>query len=61
MTLTPCTCGRRPELTSRAQHGINILRVECECGNHGASVFYVKPEDADRTRQATADGWNLSM
>ena len=61
MTLTPCTCGKRPELTERTQQGINILRVECKCGNRGGSVFYVKPEDAARTRQVTADGWNLSM
>lgn len=64
-TLAPCAaihphgvCGLVPALTKRTQSGINILRVECACGNHGGSVFYVKPEDAERTRAAAVDGWN---
>ena len=48
-------------MTSRTQQGINILRVECECGNHGATVMYVKPEDEARTKEAAADGWNLNL
>jgi hypothetical protein len=69
MTLRPCaaiqpdgkTCGATPELTERVQSGINILRVVCQCGGSGGSVFYIKPEDAERTRQSTCDGWNLSQ
>jgi hypothetical protein len=55
------TCGAMPVLTERVQSGINILRVVCKCGNEGGSVFYRKPEDADRTKQAAVDGWNLSQ
>lgn len=60
MTLRPCKCGATPTLTERIQQGINILRIECPCGEHGGSVFYTKPEDAERTRQAAEDGWNLA-
>lgn len=68
MTLRPCAaihngqpCGLTPTLTERVQHGINILRVVCECGNKGGSVFYIKPSDAERTRQSTVDGWNAAQ
>lgn len=60
MKLKACKCGAAPTLTEREQSGIQILRVECKCGKHGGSVFYQKPEDADRTRQSTVDGWNLA-
>lgn len=67
-TLHPCAaihtdgkaCGLTPILTERIQSGINILRVVCQCGHEGGSVFYRKPEDAERTRRATVDGWNLA-
>ena len=61
MTIPPHHCGVTPALTARVQQGINILRVECACGAKGGSVFYSKPEDAERTRRATIDGWNLSQ
>jgi hypothetical protein len=60
MTINPCICGATPALTDRTQAGVHILRIECPCGRHGGSVFYSKPEDEARTRQATVDGWNLS-
>lgn len=59
-TLPPHQCGATPILTERIQSGFHILRVECACGVHGASVFYRKPEDAERTRQSTVDGWMLA-
>lgn len=61
MTLTPCTCGRRPAMTFRNLKWIGVFRVVCVCGNKGGEVTFIKPEDADRTRQVTADGWNLSL
>jgi hypothetical protein len=33
--------------------------VRCACGNHGGSVFYQDPKDANRTKRSTIDGWNL--
>lgn len=56
----PCKCGSVPKLTHREQYGIQILRLACQCGNHGATVYYTKPEDRERTIQAVIDGWNLS-
>lgn len=69
MTLHPCaaiqpdgkTCGATPTLTERIEDGNHILIIKCKCGNHGGSVFYQKPEDAERTERATVDGWNRSQ
>lgn len=60
MILKPCKCGQTPILTETVRHGINILRVECKCGLQGGAVMYTKQADADRTKQATVDGWNLA-
>lgn len=60
MTLIPCKCGQRPTLTEREHSGIRIIRIECECGKRGACLMYTKVEDADKMRQAAADGWNLT-
>lgn len=66
MTLRPCTahlpagiCGQLPAITESERSGIQILRVECKCGAHGATLMYSKPQDRARMLQAAADGWNL--
>lgn len=60
MTLIPCKCGSAPAAKESAQSGINIIRVECACKRHGATLMYTKPADRERTLQAAADGWNLA-
>jgi hypothetical protein len=68
MTLRPCTairpdgktCGATPALTESERYGINIMRLECQCGNRGATLMYSKPEDRARMKQAAEDGWNLA-
>lgn len=60
MTLIPCKCGATPALTETARYGINVMRLECECGNHGATLMYTKTADREKMRQAAVDGWNLS-
>jgi hypothetical protein len=54
-------CGLAPTLTECTRDGNQVLQVRCACGNHGGSVFYIKPSDAERTRQATCDGWNAAQ
>lgn len=61
VNLAPCSCGQVPTMTRTFSAPVNILRIVCKCGNHGGSVFYVKPEDRARTEQATADGWALAQ
>jgi hypothetical protein len=61
MTPSPCHCGATPELTERTLDGTPTVQVQCACGEHGALVFYRKPSDAERTRWAVVDGWNLEM
>jgi hypothetical protein len=56
----PCQCGSTPELTEREQYAIQIMRLECPCGKHGATLMYTKPEDRLKMAQAAWDGWNLS-
>lgn len=58
--ISPCKCGSTPELKQSIQYGIRILRLECECGHHGATLMYSKPEDAPKMAQAAIDGWNLA-
>jgi hypothetical protein len=41
------------------RYRIHILRIECPCGQHGATLMFTKPADRDRMKQAAADGWNL--
>ncbi len=60
MTLRPCHCGSTPELTESEKYHIQIMRLECSCGNHGATLMYSKPEDRAKMRQAAEDGWNLA-
>lgn len=55
-----CKCGSTPKLTEREQYGIQIMRLECACGKHGATLMYTKPEDRLKMAQAARDGWNLS-
>lgn len=60
-TLRPCKCTATPA-TVISNHGrINILRVECKCGNCGAAIFYTKPELEEWARQAAIDGWNFRL
>jgi hypothetical protein len=56
----PCHCGATPTLTESERYGIKLMRLECPCGNHGATLFYIKPEDRLRMAQAAWDGWNLA-
>lgn len=58
-TIRPCKCGSTPAYAESQRHGINILRLECACGRHGASLMYKKAEDEAKMRQAGIDGWNL--
>lgn len=65
-TLRPCAaihngtlCGLTPTLTQCTRDGNQVLQLRCACGNHGGSVFYQRPEDAERTELTTVDGWNL--
>lgn len=60
MTLRPCRCGQLPAITEKTVSQIHILRLECACGEHGATLMYTKPEDRDKMRQAGIDGWNLA-
>jgi hypothetical protein len=41
-------------------YGIQIMRIECNCGKRGATLMYTKPGDAERMHQAAADVWNLA-
>lgn len=59
--LRPCKCGSTP-VAKASNHGrINIMRVECKCGAHGATIFYTKPEQEEWARQTVVDGWNLRL
>jgi hypothetical protein len=59
-TIKTCQCGSTPAFTEREKYGIRIMRLECACGRHGATLLYKKLEDRDRMRQAAIDGWNLA-
>jgi hypothetical protein len=59
--LPPCKCGLMPHMAECTIDGNQIIQIRCACGNHGGSVFYQKPEDAARTRQAAIDGWALAQ
>jgi hypothetical protein len=61
MTAKLCPCGSTPTLTEREQHDIQIMRLECACGRHGATLMYTMPEDRARMQQSAWDGWNLSL
>ena len=58
--MKPCRCGSTPTLVESSQPGIRIMRLECKCGQHGATLLYTKPQDRARMAQAAWDGWNLS-
>lgn len=58
--IAPCECGSTPGLKQSIQYGIRILRLECGCGQHGATLMYTKREDAPKMGQAAIDGWNLA-
>lgn len=58
-TIRPCKCGQTPVLTEREQCGIHIMQLRCQCGQHGATLMYTKPEDRARVMQAALDGWNI--
>jgi hypothetical protein len=68
MTIRPCTaiqpdgkvCGATPTLTESERYNIQIMRLECKCGNRGATLLYTKPEDRAKMAQAAWDGWNLA-
>lgn len=60
ITVRQCPCGSTPTLTEREQSGIQIMRLVCACGKHGATLMYTKPEDRARMAQAAIDGWNLA-
>lgn len=55
----PCKCGSTPTINPGEMLNIPLLRVECKCGYRGPAVFYKKPSDEARTRQALEDGWNM--
>lgn len=56
----PCRCGLTPTLTESERYRIQIMRLECKCGNHGATLMYSRPEDRAKMQQAAWDGWNLA-
>lgn len=58
--MKPCPCGCTPTLTEREQNGIQIMRLECACGRHGATLMYTRPEQRAQMAQAAWDGWNLT-
>lgn len=60
MTPNPCRCRATPTITEREQAGVHILRVECACGRHGATLMFTRPADRARMVQAAWDGWNLA-
>lgn len=60
MILIPCRCGATPTLTEAERYNIQIMRLECSCGNRGATLLYSKLEDRAKMRQAAWDGWNLA-
>lgn len=56
----PCPCGCTPTLKESESSGIQIIRLECACGERSACLMYTKPEDRARMIQAAWDGWNLA-
>lgn len=60
MTIRPCKCGSTPSFAESEKYGIQILRLECACGRHGATLLYAAPATRDQMMQAAADGWNLA-
>lgn len=59
--MTACPCGSMPTLTESVQPGIRIMRLECACGRHGATLMYTRPDDRARIAQAAWDGWRLTV
>jgi hypothetical protein len=59
-TIRPCKCGSTPAYAQSQRYGINILRLECACGQHGATLMFTKREQEAAMRQAGIDGWNLA-
>lgn len=60
MTLRPCRCGLTPTLAESVKRDVQIMCIICPCGNHGAALLYIKPEDRTKMAQAAWDGWNLA-
>lgn len=60
MILRPCKCGATPTLTESERHGIQIMRLECKCGNRGGTLLFTKHEQREKMKQAAEDGWNLA-
>lgn len=59
-TKLPCKCGRLATLFEGTQDDYHELRIICACGLEGASLWYRKPKDRDRTIWAACDGWMLN-
>ncbi|MDM5176176.1 hypothetical protein PO883_03090 [Massilia sp. DJPM01] len=60
MSLRARRCNATPTLTERFADAVQIVKLECTCGAHGATLMYTKPEDRTKMIQAAEDGWNLS-
>ena len=56
----PCSCGQLPAITEKTVSDIHIIRLECACGKHGATLMFTKREQRDKMVQAAWDGWNLA-
>jgi hypothetical protein len=59
-TIRPCQCGSTPSFAESAKRGARILRLECTCGHHGATLLYCPPATREQMMQAAVDGWNLA-
>jgi len=59
MTIRPCKCGATPKFSRRQSGVIYIIRLECKCGRHGATLMFSKPDDRLKMERAAVDGWNI--
>lgn len=57
----PCACGAVPRLAAWRRGKVRCVQLRCGCGNRGATLMYLQPQDKARTRWVVVDGWNLSQ
>lgn len=60
LTTRPCKCGSTPRFAESEKRGAQILRLECVCGHHGATLLYTAPAMREQMMQAAIDGWDLA-
>lgn len=60
MNRRPCPCGSTPKFVRRFVSGIFIMRLQCQCGNHGATLMFKRRDQASKMKYAAVDGWNLA-